>query len=210
MDATTRLMRHWGALAGRMEWHDSQWLLHDLLERYAEPQRCFHTAQHLADVVGWLEEERADDALIIAAWFHDAVYQPGDPRNESRSASLARSQLGLLGVDAQMLRTTVDAIMATTTHVPIQSRFAPLLDADLSILGAASADYARYREAIRCEFGGVPRFLYRRGRMAFLSAFLARPRLFHTTRGIERCEKSARRNLDAELRELRGSVSDCG
>jgi predicted metal-dependent HD superfamily phosphohydrolase len=63
----------------------------DLLARWGEPHRRYHTAAHLAAVLDALQrlltgpgavpvEDRA--ALELAGWFHDAVYQPrpGSPR----------------------------------------------------------------------------------------------------------------------------------
>ncbi|MGH3379956.1 MAG: HD domain-containing protein, partial [Actinoallomurus sp.] len=60
----------------------------DLLRRYAEPHRRYHTTTHLAEVldhVGELAGEAADaDAVRLAAWFHDAVYDPARGDNEER------------------------------------------------------------------------------------------------------------------------------
>ena len=67
----------------------------DLLARYAEQHRHYHDQQHLAEVLQTIDElaEYADDAdtVRLAAWFHDAIYDPqADPgENEEVSAQLA-------------------------------------------------------------------------------------------------------------------------
>jgi len=52
----------------------------DLIARWNEPQRHYHTANHLAAVLEVIDEfaDRAADAdaVRLAAWYHDAVYDP--------------------------------------------------------------------------------------------------------------------------------------
>ncbi|MDQ3709265.1 MAG: hypothetical protein M3387_08210, partial [Actinomycetota bacterium] len=80
--------------------HDPTAALIDLRRRHDEPQRRYHTIDHVRSVLTssrWLHEsgEAVEDsgALMAAAWFHDAVYQPGATDNEARSASLADAVL---------------------------------------------------------------------------------------------------------------------
>lgn len=60
----------------------------DLLTRWSEPQRRYHTVDHLTAVLNHidvLEEHAADPDLVrLAAWFHDAVYLPDRSENEER------------------------------------------------------------------------------------------------------------------------------
>src|SRR4051812_12577829 len=66
----------------------------NLLRRWSEPQRRYHTVEHLAAVLDRIDElvdvqkEYAEDpdAVRLAAWFHDAVYLPERSTNEERSA----------------------------------------------------------------------------------------------------------------------------
>lgn len=59
----------------------------NLLTRWQEPQRHYHTLAHLTavlDHVDVLEECAADpDVVRLAAWFHDAVYLPTGRRTRS-------------------------------------------------------------------------------------------------------------------------------
>lgn len=69
----------------------------NLLVRWAEPQRRYHTTAHLTavlDRIDTLAGYAADvHAVRLAAWFHDAVYRPDRTENEERSAALAERAL---------------------------------------------------------------------------------------------------------------------
>ena len=65
----------------------------DLLRRYAEPHRRYHTADHLHHVLDMVDELADGQDLFLvrlAAWFHDAVYAipAGQVSNEEASAIL--------------------------------------------------------------------------------------------------------------------------
>lgn len=182
----------------------------ELLDRYAEPHRRYHTVAHLQAVLGWLavlgdgvEPEPARRAAL-AAWFHDAVYDPARADNEERSAALAGTRLAGLGVPADPAAAVAGLVRATATHVapPGDPAVALLLDADLAVLGAPAARYAGYAAAVRAEYAHLPDDAFRRGRAAVLRDLLARPRLYRTDAAYHRLERAARANLAAELAAL--------
>jgi predicted metal-dependent HD superfamily phosphohydrolase len=188
-----------------------------LLARYAEPHRRYHGVAHLEAVLTTLDElsaarpaalERpAGPALAVrlAAWFHDAVYDPAAPDNEEASAALARSELLELDVAGEVIAAVERLVLATKTHTPCADAGAEaLLDADLSVLGAPPEVYDRYAAAIRAEYAHVPDAAFRTGRQVVLAAFLARPTLFFTASGRARFEGPARANLRRELARLGG------
>ena len=74
----------------------------ELAAAYAEPARFYHTLDHVAAVLGTNAEladlARDPAALQLAAWFHDAVYDPRASDNEERSAALARSRCDSWGI----------------------------------------------------------------------------------------------------------------
>ncbi|HXR68969.1 MAG TPA: hypothetical protein VN712_10085, partial [Dermatophilaceae bacterium] len=75
----------------------------ELLERWNEPGRRYHTTRHLVEMFSALEElegagevdARQCSVARVAAWFHDAVYDPAarSGTNEEDSAALARDVL---------------------------------------------------------------------------------------------------------------------
>lgn len=182
-----------------------------LVRAYSEPHRHYHTLEHLAEmfrVVSRLAGGcRNPSAVQLAVWYHDAVYDPGATDNERRSAVLAGEELGTLGLHAGLVCRTSELVQATA-HLPDEPPVddpdvVVLLDADLAILGASEARYRRYAADIRKEYAHVPNDDYCLGRAAVLEKFLTRHRIFlHPTMHAEG-EDAARRNLQAELAELR-------
>lgn len=176
-----------------------------LVAAYAEPQRAYHTLDHVAHFLAELDAvPLADAAAEWAAWYHDVVYRPGASDNETRSAALARQALRQLGLDDALGRRVAQLIEATRAHAgdPGDPSLNLFLDADLAILGAAPDDYAAYAAAIRQEHRHLPDFLYRRGRKRFIERMLGRDRIFLTTHFAERYERQARANLGRELAAL--------
>lgn len=174
-------------------------LLADLRARYGEPQRAYHTSEHLEECFGHLDacgvepEDRA--ALELALWFHDAVYDPRAKDNEAQSARLARERLGDL--DPTRLDRIEDLILATAHHAPNGDRDALLLvDVDLAILGADEERFTAYEHQIRQEYDWVPRFVYRRERRKVLRRFLEREPIFGTAWFRARFEARARANIE--------------
>jgi predicted metal-dependent HD superfamily phosphohydrolase len=145
------------------------------------------------------------NALHLAVWFHDAVYDSRAKDNERRSGELAVDLLGPIGVPAATIERVVQMIWATahTSDGPPALRDTHvLLDADLAILGAAEERYARYAADIRKEYAWVPEADYRAGRSAVLTKFLALPRIYHTQILYEEGDARARANMRAELARL--------
>lgn len=185
-------------------------LLDDLISRYCEPHRHYHDLTHVEAVLDHVEAlvsagEHVDDrpSVELAAWFHDAVYEPMGEGNEARSAQLAVEMLGVAGVAAEVAQRVSALVMATEEHVPDGPDSAILVDADLAILGAPRDEYLAYAAAIRREYAGVDDDSYREGRTAVLRGLLDRPLLFHTATMRAWRGARARENMSAELRELR-------
>ncbi|MGW6902876.1 HD domain-containing protein [Streptomyces sp. NPDC054940] len=179
-----------------------------LLRRWSEPQRRYHTVEHLAAVLGHVDvlEQYADDvvAVRLAAWFHDAVYLPDRSTNEERSARLAERALPEAGVPAERTAEVARLVRLTTGHDPApDDRDGQVLcDADLAILAAPPAAYAAYTAAVREEYHFVPSDAFREGRAAILRQLLALPSLFSTPHGRKEWEATARYNLASELEML--------
>jgi predicted metal-dependent HD superfamily phosphohydrolase len=73
-----------------------------LVAAYSAPDRHYHNLEHLAEMfrVAARLTLITDDpsAVQLAVWFHDAVYDPRASDNEARSADLAATLLGPVGV----------------------------------------------------------------------------------------------------------------
>lgn len=214
-DQDPALLRRWNATllaarAGR-EGPDPTPYGRNLPSRWAEPQRHYHTVDHLRAVLDRIDEladqggEGGELELVrLAAWFHDAVYRPDRSENEERSALLAEKALAEAGLTPHEVTEVARLVRLTTTHDPAPGDLngETLCDADLAILATAPDTYQGYAAAVREEYAFVPEPDFRAGRAAVLRQLLALPRLFRTPYGAAAWEERARENLERELVEL--------
>ncbi len=179
-------------------------LREDVLARHAEPQRHYHTQQHLGECLaafdGARESAERPHEVELALWFHDAVYDVKRHDNEQRSADWARAALLDAGVDADAAQRVHTLVMATRHTAVPEGRDATLLvDIDLSILGAERPRFDEYERQIRQEYAYVPGFLFRRKRREILKGFLDRPAIYGTPHFHDALERRARENLARAL-----------
>ena len=180
----------------------------DLLDRWAEPHRRYHTQTHLLAVLEALDVLlQAGDlplrrTVLLAAWFHDAVYEGVAGEDERASAALAVHRLAALGRPAA--QEVERLVLLTATHDPAsEDRAGRLLcDADLSVLGGPEADYQRYLLAVREEYAHIPDAAFVEGRRAVLQRLLALEPLFGTAEAQTLWAPRARVNMTRELSVL--------
>jgi predicted metal-dependent HD superfamily phosphohydrolase len=208
-----RLRAAWARCAGDSP--EAQWLLESLLARHREPHRHYHGIAHVAWVVRHVEQlarsEPVDDldAVIAAAFFHDAVYDPTATDNEPASARLAERELAELGWAPQRCRAVAAMVEATAEHLGPGDRdtdhdTAVLLDADLAVLGSEPAAYQAYAAGVRAEYAHVAPEEWRAGRRRVLQALVDRDPLYATATARELWEARARANIAAEVASLTG------
>lgn len=183
---------------------DAEVLGADLLGRWSEPQRHYHDLEHLAEVLAALDElavGAVPASVRLAAWFHDAIYDPRAADNEERSAALAAETLPAAGLAAEDVSEVVRLVRLTATHDPASDDDAGMLmcDADLAILASSPARYARYVADVREEYAHVPDAEFRAARDRILREFVERSRIYRTDAARDRWESAARRNITAEL-----------
>lgn len=183
---------------------DGELLRNEVLARYAEPHRHYHTQQHLAECLALFDETcalAADAAAVeLALWFHDAIYDVPGHGNEERSADWAFDALQAAGA-REGLPASVRRLVLCTRHdaLPDAGDECLVVDIDLAILGAGPERFAQYERQIRTEYADVPEALFRSKRGEILRAFLARPAIYGTQAFRARFEAAARRNLRAAL-----------
>lgn len=181
----------------------------ELLDRWGEPHRRYHTATHLLAVLEALDRllERSDaavrEAVLLSAWFHDAVYEGAAGDDERASASLAVERLRSRTSEATA-REVERLVLLTARHdVQPGDRAGQLLcDADLAILGSPPGEYARYAAAVREEYAHIPDEAFIMGRRAVLERLLALDPLYHTDQARVLWAGTAAGNLARELESL--------
>jgi precorrin-6Y C5,15-methyltransferase (decarboxylating) len=180
--------------------------------RYAEPQRHYHGLAHLDALLGLFEQHKPAlndaEAVRLAIYYHDAIYQPDRSDNETASAQLLRDELqGLVG--PVTLDRAAALILATRSHqIPptgdagLAADCAVFLDMDVSVLGAETAIFDRYEAGIAAEYRpfyeAEP---YRQGRTKVLQQFLARDRIY-VSDAFAALEAPARANLARSIAAL--------
>ncbi len=194
------------ALADAGATHPSDAVFEELVSRYAEPHRRYHTLAHLDACLVWLDwfsaSARHPAEVELALWFHDAIYDPRAGDNERRSAHLARERLAAVGVPGPAIERVVAHVLATEHHTAAGGDAALVIDLDLTILGAAARDYDRFEEMIRCEYAHVGAREFALGRRSVLEKFLARDEIYVVPKVRDELEIRARANLGRRIAEL--------
>ncbi|MFN0075720.1 MAG: hypothetical protein ACKVY0_04515 [Prosthecobacter sp.] len=198
---------HWLPLWRRLEasgdaaaWHAR------LLSAYAEPQRVYHSLQHLDECLRVLDEAKASgsmkqpDLVEMALWFHDAVYDPKGSENEALSIQMAVEALG----DGEVASEVARLIMLTKSHQLGEGLDdAWIIDIDLAIFAQAPERVEEYERQIRAEYAWVPEAVYREKRAEILTGFLNRERIYLTDFFHQRYDEIARRNLSQLIAQFR-------
>ena len=178
-----------------------------LLGRWSEPQRQYHTVTHLTAVLKvvdlYAELARHPERVRLAAWMHDAVYDPralGDA-NERDSAEFAEGVLATLGVPAEVAADVARLVGLTAGHATEDGD--PdgelLCDADLAVLAGDESAYREYTAAIRREYAHVSDADFAAGRAQVLKALLELPSIYRLEPLRAAWEERARSNLRKEM-----------
>jgi predicted metal-dependent HD superfamily phosphohydrolase len=204
-DAPTRWAAMWAVLGAAAP---PPGALDTVLGHWREPQRRYHTLEHLLECLTAFDEIASlathPAEVELAIWCHDAIHEIGVDTNELKSAYLAERWMTTAGCDRDAIGRVRNLILATRHHgQPETTDEALLLDIDLAILGSAPARFDRYDADIREEYHAVPWSKYVAGRRRLLRTFLERPRLYFTGHFHDRLDGPARANLSRVLKRLR-------
>lgn len=177
-----------------------------LLQHYSNPDRYYHNLDHLKDLFVHFETSKFKlanpDWVVLAIFYHDAIYEVKRSDNELVSAAYAQKDMTALGFSERETRAVVQMIEATAKHFPPPDTSRDLryfLDFDLAILGAEQEVYAAYAKKIRQEYAIYPDEVYQEGRKNVLEKLSNRDQLFQTQDYFELYEKKARENIQWEI-----------
>jgi predicted metal-dependent HD superfamily phosphohydrolase len=187
-------------------------LFGELVTRYGEAHRHYHTLAHLDACLGLLDRFRGSaqhpERVELALWFHDAVYDPTASDNERQSALLARSRLAAVGLPQEALEDIEAHVLATQHHRGSLPDSELAIDLDLGILGASTPEFSYFERAIRKEYAHVPDREFALGRGALLQGLLTRPEIYRVGALREELEVRARANLERRMLELATAVAN--
>ena len=193
----------WQTLAPNQAMPDLQ----TVLNAYAQPQRHYHTTQHLQECLLWWQRcqnhMQAPAEVALALFYHDIVYDPKRSDNELQSANTMLAHL-----QAYLPEASTDRIyrwILATAHHGQQTTLSDaddadlkwVLDIDLGILSADAERFQEYERQIRMEYRHVPLLIYRCKRRQVLRDFAQAPHLYHTDYFRNQLERAAKANLQA-------------
>jgi predicted metal-dependent HD superfamily phosphohydrolase len=186
---------------------DAKEVRSELVQLYSQPQRRYHTLEHIADCLGHLDRVRTEaqdpDALELALWFHDAIHVAGARDNEERSVAFFDSVAN--GMEAARAGRIRDFIMATKHALKeAQADCGYMVDIDLAGFGAPWDEFMRKGDALREEYVTQSDPEYYTGQVGFLRRLRDRPHFFRTPHFRNRYETMAQDNL-SRLMALRNA-----
>ena len=165
----------------------------DVVARYGEPHRRYHTLEHVAEVLAVVDELDGGVEVEWAAWLHDVIYDVRAADSEARSAGYAGEVLAQLRAPDDVIREVQRLIELTVSHVVVggDKHGAVFVEADLAILSSAAERYDRYARDVRAEYEHIDQAAWRTGRRSVLESLLSRV-----------TDERARSNLARELSTL--------
>ena len=177
-----------------------------LQDHYSESWRRYHTGDHLKHCLKYLDLAshlmENPDAVEMALWFHDVIYDARACDNEKRSAELfLRLSEGHLD---ELFRQRVHDLIMITEHFepPAAGDERFIVDIDLSGFGLPWEEFERDSRNVRAEFPHLDDDEYNRRQLKFLQRLMARPTFYASSFFRERYESTARENIAHRLEDM--------
>lgn len=202
------LKKEFDKLIGKFTWDTAvrRALWEEMVEKYSEPHRRYHTLKHLEhffDLINEFKPEISDwTSVLFALYYHDIIYDPSRQDNEEQSALLAERRMKELGMKTDVIADTLALIRASKNHSAYNCDSQIFLDADLAILGENEEYYKLYSDLIRQEYSLYPDEIYNSGRIKVLEHFLNKSSIYYSVAFQNRFETIARENLKNERERL--------
>lgn len=195
------LGNRWFELCKRLKAKEDSLIFRKIIEDYSNPRRKYHTLEHIYHCLKEFDEVRSlaenSDALEIAIWFHDAIYQPGSNDNEEKSEELASRYLELMALPDKFKRQVKRLILATKhNYIPEDTDSRLIVDIDLSSLGLPNEEFKKRTEKIRAEYEDYSNEEFRQGSYDFAKSLLSRGGIYLTPQFKTKYERQARKNLE--------------
>jgi len=175
---------------------------------YSEPGRFYHTPKHIEHCLAQFDLASGEmvnaDAVEIAIWFHDLIFDVRANDNELQSARRF-VELADDSMDAEFKAMVHDLIMTTAPpRLPKTTDQNFMLDIDLSSFGLPWEDMLRDSIAVRQESPQLTDAEFFPGQRAFLESLISREHFYFTEFFRSRIEDTARSNIERYLQELPG------
>ncbi len=174
---------------------------------YSRPERFYHTLGHIKACLKHLDairdQARDPDALEMAVWFHDAVYETGARDNELQSAKLF-VELANKEAPARFVDKVRSLIMVTVhpSHpTDIDEKF--MVDIDLSSFGLPWPQFLALGKLARKECAHMSDEEFDASELEFFEILASRPNFYYSEFFRTRYEAQARDNLARKIADLK-------
>lgn len=190
-----RAAAYWRPLADSLGLSDTVYA--QLVAAYEEPHRRYHSLQHIVEMLDCLTQSRHvakdPDAVALAIWFHDCVYDSHADHGENERLSAER----LAELHAEAPSPAAQAMILHSAHHDASDDPDTQLfcDIDLYRLGVDFATFQQHGRNVRAEYDWIDDATWASGRSTFMQRFLDRPAIYQTDYWRDRLEKQARKNL---------------
>ncbi len=178
----------------------------ELVGLYHEAHRCYHTMSHVEHCLMQMDAGAkamgGNDAVEMALWYHDAIYDPRSSDNEQRSAELFKKRARAVVTDD--FCETVCRLIDVTTHKnsPVTDDEKFVVDVDLSGFGLPWQAFNDDSTRVRREYLHLSDEQFVDGQRRFLQSLLDRKSVYSTDFFRERYETVARANIARQLAAL--------
>lgn len=200
-------------------------MFHQLWNLYSDSTRFYHTTVHIEEMLSVFKlmttnygdflprnfadngVDASDTIVILAIFFHDAIYDGKSSTNEEDSALLFEEFADRIEIDETIKNKIAAYIIATKTHQVAGNQDDPyldlFLDLDMAVLGKNQSAYTQYASLIRQEYDFVPVNVYCEKRAEILESFLKLQSVYRTSIMKAELEERSHSNLSGEIDRLR-------
>ncbi len=179
---------------------DSTAIYQQLVASYSEPQRVYHTLNHIEACLEVFDEavSTLDDpnAVELSIWFHDVIFELCAKNNEQRSADHFMEITD--GIFDNALRNKVYHYIMATLHCGSEITDADskvVVDIDLFSFALPWPDFLRDSDNVHREACHMSDEEFYQRQTGFQQTLLDRPRFFQSDYFYKKYENQARRNL---------------
>ncbi|HPT66084.1 MAG TPA: hypothetical protein PK257_02120 [Candidatus Woesebacteria bacterium] len=202
-----KLNKHWNDLCQRLNINKDQNSFNEIVKNYSESHRHYHNLKHIDNSLGEFElikdKLNNPEAVELAIWYHDIVYNLYESDNEEQSAELAKTFCQKNNLSPDFTKQVEDHILFTKhTSLINNSDSQYLADIDMSILGKQPDIFDIYEKQIYKEYSTLySKADYQKGRTKFFKTILKHP-IYTTDFFKNRYEQAARDNIQRTINKL--------
>jgi predicted metal-dependent HD superfamily phosphohydrolase len=152
--------------------------LNTILSLWDEPHRSYHSLSHLNDLINQINENKSRysqkeyEQLLIAALFHDCIYDPMRSDNEEKSADFF-IQCCENTKNYDILKIVL-IILDTKNHQPTTILSRAFSHYDMNIVERDFQQLLEWEMGISEEYKGYNKEEYKKARLRFLESLLDR------------------------------------